>query len=153
MTSPLFVTLFIDLNHIFLSDYASEATTNVSEATTHASEATTYASEATTHASEATTHASEATTHASKATTYAREATTHASEATTHASEATTHASEESGWPPSLGKPQIEKAGPLRGGRGGVEGSGHWGKNNFFWTHFFQRSKISTAIQLDVGGH
>jgi len=79
MTRPLFVILFIDLNHFFLSDYASEATT--------------YASEETTHASEATTHASEATTHASEATTYA-------SEATTHASEAITHASEESGWPP-----------------------------------------------------
>ena len=80
MTRPLFVILFIDLNHFFLSDYASEATT--------------YASEETTHASEATTHASEATTHASEAITYA-------SEATTHASEAITHASEESGWPPS----------------------------------------------------
>ena len=73
MTLPLFVILSIDLNHFFLSYYASEATT--------------YASEETTHASEATTHASEATTHASEATTYA--------------SEATTHASEESGWLPS----------------------------------------------------
>ena len=51
MTRPLFVILFIDLNHFFLSDYASEATTYASEATTHASEATTHASEATTHAS------------------------------------------------------------------------------------------------------
>ena len=86
MTCPLFVILFIDLNHFFLSDYASEATT---------------------HASEATTHAGEATTHASEATTYAIEATTHASEAITHASEATTHASEDSGWPPSLDRPPL----------------------------------------------
>ena len=47
MTNLLFVILFIDLKHLFLSDYASEATTYASEATTHASEATTHASEAT----------------------------------------------------------------------------------------------------------
>jgi hypothetical protein len=53
MTRPLFVILFIDLNHFFLSDYASEATTYASEATTHASEAITHAIEAiTTHVSE-----------------------------------------------------------------------------------------------------